>query len=271
VQIDQGVNLEELSRVAHGLGEVVGLGLRNLANCPVEMNLMPESTLRWQSFNQKKPYFAFTVISLVLVLFAIGFLFDKIAANKEKAAADLSPKIDEIQHKSDRFDAVYRKLLKSRADAQQITGLLQDRFYWCDFMADMRLALIRSEISVKKKLSVQKPGVESGIWIEQMISAPNLMGASTTGPNGAPPGTQQTQPGMVSTNSAIVFTCRAVDLKNVDAAADTQIAYTVESEIKNSPLVDPKATALVGSIVPDDSNGTFTFTINVAPANSLNF
>jgi hypothetical protein len=39
------------------------------------MNLMPESTLRWQAFNQKKPYFIFTVFSLVLVAFAVGFLF----------------------------------------------------------------------------------------------------------------------------------------------------------------------------------------------------
>ena len=62
VQIDPSVSLEELARVAHSLGEVVGLGLRNLANCPVEMNLMPESTLRWQAFNEKKPYFIATVV-----------------------------------------------------------------------------------------------------------------------------------------------------------------------------------------------------------------
>src|SRR2546430_16867536 len=69
VQISPAVNLEELSRVAHALGEVVGLGLRNLATCPVEMNLMPDSTLRWQSFNQKQPHLIATVASLVLVTF----------------------------------------------------------------------------------------------------------------------------------------------------------------------------------------------------------
>jgi len=37
VDIDPSVNLEELARVAHSLGEVVGLGLRNLAHCPVEL------------------------------------------------------------------------------------------------------------------------------------------------------------------------------------------------------------------------------------------
>ena len=84
VQIDPTVNLEELSRVAHSLGEVVGLGLRNLANCPVEMNLMPDSTLRWQAFNQKKPYFLFTVFCLVFVAFTTGYLFSKLADLKQE-------------------------------------------------------------------------------------------------------------------------------------------------------------------------------------------
>src|SRR5213595_5552 len=82
VQIDPSVNLEELAKVAHSLGEVVGLGLRNLAHCPVELNLMPESTLKWQAFNQKKPYFIATALSLVLGLAAMGVLFDRLASVK---------------------------------------------------------------------------------------------------------------------------------------------------------------------------------------------
>ena len=82
VRIDPSVNLEELARVAHSLGEVVGLGLRNLAHCPVEMNLMPASTLRRRAFNEKKPYFIATVFSLVIVAFAVGFLFEKLAKSK---------------------------------------------------------------------------------------------------------------------------------------------------------------------------------------------
>ncbi len=93
VQIDPAVNLEELAQVAHSLGEVVGLGLRNLANCPVEMNLMPDSTLRWRAFNEKKPYFMATVFLLALVAGAIGLLFQKLAAAKEKASDDLQPQI----------------------------------------------------------------------------------------------------------------------------------------------------------------------------------
>jgi hypothetical protein len=282
LQIDPEVNLEELSRVAHGLGEVVGLGLRNLANCPVEMNLMPESTLRWQAFNQKKPYLIATVVSLSVVMFAIGFLFSKIAANKEQTTEDLKTQIGALQAKSDNFKKAYSKLQKSEAESDQLATLLQDRYYWGDFMGEMRLALIRSQDSIQKKLSAQKSGIAPGIWIEQMVSDPSLGGASTqpmnTGGDIPPPppqpGPPTGQPGTTVTNSVIQLTCRAVSIKSIDPNSDTpdtQIAYAVETEIKNSPLVDAKNTQLTGSIMPDASNGTFTFTLSVTPTNAPTF
>ena len=54
---------------------------------------MPESTLRWQAFNQKKPYFIATVFSLVLVIAAMAFLFDKLAAVK---STELNKTHDEV-------------------------------------------------------------------------------------------------------------------------------------------------------------------------------
>ena len=311
VQIDPSVNLEELSRVAHGLGEVVGLGLRNLATCPVEMNLMPESTLRWQAINQKKPYFVATVFSLVLVAFGVGFLFQKLAVNKEVEIERLNPKVAELNAKVERFNSAYKKLQKTQADAAQITGWMQQRFYWGDFLSDMRRALIRSEADIQKKLSAQKANVDVGIWIEQMTSSSNLgvsAGAGSTTPMpgmGMPPGMpggefpgrgQGMPPGMppgmlpggnpnppppagdaaqsataTATNNVITLLCRAVNLTSLDPSANSEIAYAVENEIKTSPLVDPKATQLTGQITPDDANGTFTFTVSVTPLNPLNF
>jgi type IV pilus assembly protein PilM len=280
VQIDPAVNLEDLSRVAHSLGEVVGLGLRNLANCPVEMNLMPESTLRWQALNQKKPYLIATVFSLVLVALAVGFLFHKLAINKENEIARLEPEVTSKNAKFEKFNKAYKQLQKSQKEADQITTLLQQRYYWGDFLAEVRNALIRSEADVKTKLSAQKAGVNAGIWIDQMISAPNLSGG-VGGPGGPPPGFggppmrgDLPPPNPNQTGGAtntITLTCRAVNLTSVDPSANSEIAFAVENEIKNSPLVDPKATQLVGQITPDDANGTFTFTVNVTPLTQLNF
>ncbi len=71
--------------------------------------------------------------------------------------------------------------------------------------------------------------------------------------------------------NGIILVCRAVSLTSVDSSANPSIAYAVESEIKNSPLVDPKATQLSANISPDDANGTFTFTVNVTLLNPPNF
>ena len=284
------------------LGEVVGLGLRNLANCPVEMNLMPDSTLRWQSFNQKKPYLVANVFSLVLVAFAVGFLFQKLAVNKESEVDRLSPQVSEASNKSEAFRKAYGRLQKTGLEMRQVTALMQQRYYWADFLAEMRLALIRSEAGIEKKLAAQKPGIESGIWIEQLTSESSL-GAPSAAAAPMPPGMMNhggsagrnrppgvlLEPGMSSpgseggappvqappppTNSPVTFICRAVDLTKTsgDPSANSQIAYAVENEIKKSPLVDTKATALAGQITLDEPSGTFTFTVTVMPRNPLNF
>ncbi len=281
VQIDPAVNLEELARVAHSLGEVVGLGLRNLAQCPVEMNLMPDSTLRKQAFNEKRPYFIATVFSLVLVAFAVGFLYEKLAQLKETEIRDLEPQVQQIQAKADSFQRVYSKLQATQKEADQITSWMEQRYYWGDVMTQLRGVLIRSEDEIKKKLSAQRPNVDANIWIEQIITLPDLQGAGGGGdmrrpmmgmdngaPNqGAPNSDQTTASGNQGT--PINLMCRAVNLSSVDPSANTEIAYEVENQLKACPIFDPKTTQLTGQIIQDDSNGTFTFGITVMLLNPL--
>src|SRR5215469_13148255 len=170
VQIDPAVNLEELAKVAHSLGEVVGLGLRNLANCPVEMNLMPESTVRWRNFNEKKPYLMVAVYALALVGFAVGFLFERLADAKDAQLDSVQPTLNEARDLYNRMSEAKNKTAATQKQAEQIASWMQDRYYWGDVLTQMRAALIRAENGVEKKLSATKPDVQAGIWIEQMTT-----------------------------------------------------------------------------------------------------
>ncbi len=293
VQIDPAVNLEELARVAHSLGEVVGLGLRNLAHCPVEMNLMPESTLRWQAFNERKPYFMATVFSLVVVAFAVGFLFEKLAQAKEKQIEDLQPTVSQDSAKSDSFDRVYAKFQATKREADQITTWMEDRYYWGDVLTELRGVLICSEDDIEKKLSAQKPGVEAGIWIEQLTSDSNL-GTSSDGnaftpqmapgygagrppgampgavPPAAPPATDANGAAPSESGSVVSLVCRAVNLTSVDPSANSEIAYAVENQLKSATnYFKPEGTQLTGQITPDDVSGTFTFGVTITLLNPL--
>jgi type IV pilus assembly protein PilM len=267
VQIDPAVNLEELARVAHSLGEVVGLGLRNLAHCPVEMNLMPESTLRWRAFNEKKPYFFCTVLSLAGVAFAVGFLFQQLASSKENEIANLQPKLQQLQDKVNQMDRAYSKFLATQREANQITAWLEKRYYWGNVLAELRRALIRAESEVGKKYAAQRPGTEAGIWIEQMTTSAN---SGYPGANLMPPPNAENGGAPAGQTNAITLTCRAVDLSGVDSAADNEVVYAIERELKASPVFNPASVVSSPQISPVDANGTFTFSIVLAPQNPLN-
>jgi type IV pilus assembly protein PilM len=303
VQIDPSVNLEELAQVAHSLGEVVGLGLRNLANCPVEMNLMPDSTLRWRAFNEKKPYFLATVFLLALVAGAIGFLFQQLATRKENEYTNLGPQLQTIQSKVHSLQSALDQLQTTQGAVDQFTAWMENRFYWGDHLAQLRQVLIRSEDGLVKKYAAQyaekhpgqKQGLEAGIWIEQ-FTMPGAAGntAAYNNPNPAPGANSAYMadfyraeraaappvpppaapaagavPATDQTTNALILVCRAVDLSAVDPSANNEIVYAVERELKAAPLFDPKTVRPPAQISPVDATGTFTFIISVAPTNAL--
>jgi type IV pilus assembly protein PilM len=166
VQIDPAINLEELAHVAHSMGEVVGLGLRNLAHCPVELNLMPESTLKWQAFNQKKPYFIATVFSLVLVVAAMAFIFDQLAGVRKKALDDLVKEGTPQEARDAQFQTVMRNLQKTQKASEQVVEYVGDRFFWLDVMNELRNVLVKVEAGSKLKFRT-----DAGVWIERIITA----------------------------------------------------------------------------------------------------
>jgi len=183
VQIDPSVNLEELSKVAHALGEVVGLGLRNAATCPVELNLMPESTLRWQSFNQKKPYFIATLASLVAMAFAVGFLFERLTSVKTERAVAIEQTLTPLQSKEQRFKKAHADLKRAQGELTQISSWLGERFLWVDVSRELRGCLLRTEELTRRKL-----GTETGVWIEKinMLSPGEALVAAAPGPGLVP-------------------------------------------------------------------------------------
>ena len=92
------------------------------------------------------------------------------------------------------------------------------------------------------------------------------------GDNGTPPPDQSgnAQPPSADT---ITLLCRAVDLSGplagIDSAADNEIVYSVERQLKATPEFDPKSIQTSSQISPVDARGTFTFMVTLAPQTPL--
>jgi hypothetical protein len=64
--------------------------------------------------------------------------------------------------------------------------------------------------------------------------------------------------------SKITIVCRAL-------LVDKEITYTLQNELKNSPLFDPAQTQLSTQSIPDEQTGTFSFAVSVALKQPLKF
>src|SRR5438093_4692878 len=132
LHIDPGLSREELAKVAYSLGEVVGLGLRNLAHCPVELNLMPKSSLKRREFAQKKPYLAASVFCLILIVFAYGWFYDRVADEKARALTDLKPRVFKLQADEQKLKEAMSAMKRAQQEGEQFNAALADRLYWAN-------------------------------------------------------------------------------------------------------------------------------------------
>lgn len=161
VQVASTVNVDEISAVAHSLGELVGIALRNLAQCPIELNLLPKSSLKKQQFEQKKPYLLASLFSLVVVVAALGLFTRQIANDKEEALSQLSTQVEPLVAKEQQLNSASSSLKKVEEDAGHYREWLDAKYRWVDLFSELRKAMIAAEEKSRP------PGVDVGIWIEK--------------------------------------------------------------------------------------------------------
>lgn len=293
VQIDPAVNLEELAKVGHQMGELVGLGLRNLAHCPVELNLMPKSSLKVQQFSAKKPYLIATMGCLVAILFAFGYFHDRIAKIKQESKAKLDPELQRLQSMHTQMEAEERKLRVVRGEAEQLSAWLEDRAYWGGVLNELRNIMIKTEREGKAQFKT-----DVGIWIERFVpdctmaptrnpnegdaAAPPPGGGGPggrRGPGGRGPGGRMGGPGRgpggsaVDVCSTINILCRGVDLTSVAPDANAKFVLGVlDNELKSSPMLVASNSQVTGNLALDEVTfpaKTFTLQIRVTPRRPL--
>src|SRR5208283_3226856 len=152
IEIDPSLDLDELSKHAHCFGEVVGLGLRELAHCPVELNLMPRSSLQRQEFGSKKPYLAASVFSLALVLFAINFAEKRIGDVFRAKASELQAPLAKLTKDNQTLQTVLQARGDQKKKADDMKMLADTRFFWIVVLTDLRQVLIKAEEAEKAGL-----------------------------------------------------------------------------------------------------------------------
>lgn len=296
LQIDDALPREELAKVAHSLGEAVGLGLRNLAHCPVELNLMPKSSLKRQEFNQKKPYLVASVFCIVLMVFAFGWKYDRVAQGKQAALDQLQPEVEKLKRFDQQTRDAVTSMRKVQGEAESFVEWMEQRSYWSSLLTTFRDALIAVEEKKEKEFNTK-----TGVWIEkltpqvpagflasmavapmynnnagsQQAVQPNAAGASATGRPGRK-GAGAGAPGKLDdggTNQidTVTLLCRSVNLTSIKSDANTVLAESLAEELRSrTNEFVAEGTKIAGDIPGGDvTNLTFTFQLTVKLAKPI--
>ncbi len=274
IQIDPAIGVEEIAQVAHMFGEVVGLGLRNLAQCPVELNLMPKSYLSRKQFNQKRPYFIGAVFSLVLVVFLVGAFYHYVSGLKKTLVDKLTEQKEPLAKASEDLSSaqVVRDGLTNSVN--QYRTLMEEKFYWADLIQTLHGIFSKVEAN-----SGQGPGFEQGIWIEEF--KPLVPGVAsktvvrTGGTKNVPPA-GPTPSATAGVNAGkvdkIFLKCRAVNLNRSSPTANSTFAFKLAEELQTNTVFVAKGTILGDLDAVDEKDLTFTFkmTLQLAKPIKLN-
>jgi len=293
IEIDPGMDLDELSKYAHSFGEVVGLGLRDLAHCPVEMNLMPKSSIQRQEFAHKRPYLIASVFSLALVVFAIYLAEARIGDIHRRKLEEIDGPLANLTQLSQQLQAAdnFRTQLKGEAD--QMVVLAGNRFYWIKLLTELRSIFLKAEEATKASFQTSEntnKNSDVGVWVVTFspvlpdamrvggVSAPsggfapsgmqgryrgmNLPGMRSA-PQPVPVAPVAPPPGQGNVISTITLHCAGVNRDPLFPSANFDLAYAVLQNVTNSPYFSEKSAFGTEGIKIDEGSNTFSFSLTL--------
>ena len=167
VAVSERIAAEQIARDVHLLGEVVGLGLRKLLSCPIELNLLPERVRRRQAARRKLPYLVLAGLSLIMTMVVwAGYLF-KMSALGREYLEKVRDKVTLLRRVESRLAVEEKKLATARVRVEGLLDTLEAKRRWAQMLTDVRRVVPR------------------GIWVARIVPIVEEAAAS---PDGGPVG-----------------------------------------------------------------------------------
>ena len=146
VTVSELVDPVEVGTSAHLLGELTGLALRGATTCPMELNLRPQSVVRRQELEQRRPYFVLAAACLILGLLGWGAYYWRAAQVQDRATARLEEKVDAMRRIETQMNQVRKETAALDTLSAPLVGAIHDRGFWPQILEDLNARLPKQDI-----------------------------------------------------------------------------------------------------------------------------
>ena len=141
VAVADNIPAEEIGRNAHLLGQVVGLALRKVLTCPIELNLLPPQVVARKTFRKKQSVLVGAAIGLILTMVVWCGYFYKMTGLAEQRLEAVRSHLGSLQAVESQLQQNEQKIRETQEKIQKITGLVSRRTQWLEALDQIRISI----------------------------------------------------------------------------------------------------------------------------------
>ncbi|MBN1675988.1 MAG: type IV pilus assembly protein PilM [Kiritimatiellae bacterium] len=138
VAVSHEIGAAEIGKTAHVMGEVVGLALRGVLTCPVEIDLTPPDVVARETFRRRLPFLWLAAVGLILILVCWWAWFYRMRDKAQELSRRSTSHAEAIDHVAARLSAVKGEEEQIRRNAETLIRLVQRRTAWHELLRDIR-------------------------------------------------------------------------------------------------------------------------------------
>ena len=184
VQIAEEVDRQKLLDIAPMFSELIGMGLRHLGICPVDISLVPERIKFQQEFVHKRPYF---YVSSVLVLFCLACFMMAVFYRTEgsrKLVEMTKGKVEETQNMQKKVQRLHGEMGAAESEYEEAMGFIRARSTWTDMLLELQSMIPNNMFLVALEGEGTEIAPQQEQAVDDMMMDPGLFGPMDPGAGG---------------------------------------------------------------------------------------
>jgi type IV pilus assembly protein PilM len=146
VTVSESAQMQDVARRAHLLGELVGLALRGVTACPVELNLRPAIVVRRHDLEKRTPFFIAAAACVLVALLGWSAYYTRAAQVAQQAAQIFRQKNDAMHAPEVRLEKLKKQITALDDIATPLIAAVNDRNFWPQILDELNSHLPESDI-----------------------------------------------------------------------------------------------------------------------------
>jgi type IV pilus assembly protein PilM len=140
--VSDRISTEQIGKDLHLLGEVVGVALRRIHTCPVEINLMPRAMVRRKTFERRLPFFAVTAATLILGVLVWWIFFQYLQlTTAQQRLKTVQSRVQALSSADRSLNQLADQKKELYAKAGALVDLLRQRTLWPEVIETLHARL----------------------------------------------------------------------------------------------------------------------------------